>query len=365
MTRTDDQPAISLEDLAAKIGAEISIPSGLSRSAEQGRSVTIRGVGTVPKAGPDQITFLTQHRFRDQLATCRAAAVIVNAAMPDVPLVQLISRNPYASMAKASMFFFRRTHEFSAQSPLAFVHPTAKVSPSAVLFPFAFVDARAEVGDNTVLYPHVYIGADARVGRDCVLYASATIMYECIVGDRALIHANAVLGADGFGFAPTATGIEKIPQIGRVVLGNDVEIGPTSTVDRGAFDDTTLADGCKLDSQVHVAHGVQIGANSMLCGQTAIAGSAHIGQRLTMAGHSAIGPGVKLGEGITLGPKAGMIDNIDEKGEYLGFPAVPAGEWRRQVIGLKKLPDLLKTITQLTKRVAQLEQHLPGEAKPK
>ncbi len=342
--------SFELSDLAKKIDCTLIFPS-----AHPARAVQITGINAVGMAEEGELTFITHHRYKDKAMESKAAAVIVGSEIPELNKPQLVSKNPYASMAKASSLFYLRTHAFKGQSPQAFVHPEAVVHPSATIFPWAYIDARAKIGKNTVIYPHVYIGLDAQIGDDCVIWPSTTIMHECVIGNRALIHANAVIGADGFGFAPTKEGIEKIPQIGRVVLGDDVEIGPTTTIDRGAYEDTVLANGCKVDSQVHVAHGVQIGEHSMLCGQAAIAGSARIGSRLIMTGHSAIGPGVQLGSGITLGPKAGMIENIQEPGEYIGFPAVPAMEWRRQSIAIKKLPELLKTINQLSKRIEKLE----------
>lgn len=334
--------------MAQTIGAELHGPTAY-------HSLSVTGIASLEQAGPDQLSFLTNPRFAAKVRDSQAAAFIVGAIIPDLNKPQLLSRNPYAAMAKASQCFFRRQHAFTGQSELAFVHPSAKVAASATLYPFAYVDQDAVIGPESVLYPHTYVGIKSVLGARCLLFPSAVVMEGCQLADDVVVHGGAVVGADGFGYAPTREGIEKIPQIGGVVIGEACEIGSTSSVNRGAFEDTVLAKGVKLDSQVHVGHGVQIGEYSMLCGLSGVAGSAKIGKRFIGGGQSAVAPGIELGEHISLGAKSGLISSTDNKGEYIGFPAAPAPEWRRQTVALSKLPDLLKTVRQLEQRLAELE----------
>lgn len=339
----------TLESLARAIGAD------LHAASDAERRLPIRGVMTLDRAGPAEISFLTNPKYAAKLKDTRAAAVILGAAREDLHLPQLIHRNPYAAMAKASTLFYQRRRTFEGQSEQAFVHPTATVDASATLFPFCYIDEGVTVGAGTTIYPHVYIGAGARIGARTLIFPNASIMEGCTIGDDVIIHSGAVIGGDGFGFAPTREGIEKIPQIGAVVIGNACEIGPGCTIDRGAFTDTVLARGCKLDSQVHVAHGVEIGEFALIAGGCGIAGSAKIGKRLIMAGHGAIGPSLEVPDNIVMGPKAGMTRAPDTGGEYMGMPLVPMKSWLRQRAALEKLPELLKTVGALRRELDALK----------
>jgi len=340
---------MNLKELASHIGAttHAANPGDLERN--------VHGVQTIENAGPEEITFLTNPRFRKQLAGAKAAAVVVGQILDDLSLPQLVHPNPYAAMAKASSLFQSYRHAFQGQSPLAFIHPDAKVHPQATIYPFAYIDQGAQIEAGAIIYPNCYIGIEARIGARSILFPGVTVMTGCQVGLDNIVHPGAVIGGDGFGFAPTAEGIEKIPQIGAVRLGDDVEIGSNTTVDRGAFDDTTIGKGCKLDSHVHVGHGSQLGDYSMMCGLSGLAGSVKTGKRFVGAGFSGIAPGVELPDGVTAGAMCGMLTSQTEPGLYHGMPAVPANEWRRQAIAVSKLPELLKTVRTLTARLEALE----------
>lgn len=347
------QTSYRLSELAHLIGAELRMP--LASPAASSTDPLIRGVATLEQATAEQISFLTNPRFAAKVATTQAAAVIVSAVLGDQPIAQLVHPNAYAAMAKASQLFFVRRHSFVGQSELAYVHPNAKVDPTATLYPFAYVDEGASIGPDCVLYPHCYVGINSVLGSGCVVYPAAVIMDACRLGDRVVVHGGSVIGADGFGYAPTREGIEKIPQIGGVVVGPDCEIGSTCSINRGAYDDTTLDRGVKLDSHVHIAHGVSVGEYSMLCGFAGIAGSTKVGKRFIGAGQSGVAPGIEVCDHVSLGAQGGLITSVTAKGEYLGFPAQPANEWRRQTIALSKLPELLKTVRKLEQRLNELE----------
>ncbi|MFW7381748.1 MAG: UDP-3-O-(3-hydroxymyristoyl)glucosamine N-acyltransferase [Oligoflexus sp.] len=318
----------------------------------------IRGINSLEHAEADEISFLTNPKYAKLLHKTKACAVLLAKEEPDLDITQIIHPNPYAAMAMIAQKFYQRQHTYNQQSELAFVHPTAQLDSTATLYPFSYVDEGASIGPGSILYPGVFVGRGAKVGANTVLYPNSVVLEECVLGDDCIIHPNAVLGGDGFGFAPTGDKLVKIPQVGKVIVGNDVEIGSTSTVDRGAFEDTIIGDGSKLDSQVHIAHGVKLGKNAMLCGQTEIAGSTKIGDNLIMAGQSAIGPSLEVGHHITLGPRAGLTNSHSKSGTYMGMPITPIKEWRRQAVAAKQLPDVLSRLRKLEAELAEIKKGL-------
>lgn len=341
-----------LKDIVALANGELFAPPGVRLDPD----MRINGIAPLDKAGADEVSFLTNPKYAAKARDTKAGVLLLAQAIPDLSLPQIISKNAYAAMAKISQRFHAVTHTYKGQSELAQVHATAKVHPSATLYPFCFIDARAEIGADCVIYPQVYVGEGAILGDRTVVHPGAVFMHGVKIAADVIIQAGCVIGSDGFGFAPSRDGNEKIPQVGSVEIGPDCEIGALSTINRGAFLNTTLGRGCKFDSQVHIAHGVQLGDFALLAGGAAIAGSTKIGKRFMMAGHTAMGPSLEIGDGVILGPKAGMTRSTDEPGEYMGMPAIPALEWRKQVVALGQLPELLKNVRAAIKRLEKLEQ---------
>ncbi len=345
---------MKLKDLVQKIGAQIVNPKGLTEDVE------ITGVAPLHNAGPQDLSFLTNPRFRDQLATSRAAAIIVREPHDDCLAIQLVHVNPQEAMALASLGFFSYQHRFAGQSPLASVHERAQVAASATIYPFAFIDAEASIQEHCVIYPHVYIGPKAKIGANCILFPGVVVMSEVEIGDNVIVHSNAVIGADGFGFASGKKGITKIPQTGKVVIDSDVEIGSLTNIDRATFDQTHIGRSTKIDSLVHIGHNVEIGEYSILCGQFGVAGSTKIGKRFLAGGQSAVTAGVTLGDGITIGGRCGVSRSLPDGGTYHGVPERPAQEWRRDVVLQKKLPELFKRMKMLEEKVAALKAQESG-----
>lgn len=347
-------------DVAALIKAKIHVPGG-------GRipDVDIRGVAPIATAGPGDLSFIADPAFAPQLVTTRASAVIVGKAQDDAPshTLQLVHDNPYYAFAVAAQAFWQPSRPKAGVSAQAFVDASASVDQSAAILPFAYIGPGAKVGPRAVMYPGAYLGPEAELGADSELRANAVVEAHCQIGKRVLIHAGSVVGADGFGFAPGQDGIAKIPQTGRVIVGDDVEIGGCSTVDRGALDDTVIGRGCKLDSHVHVGHNVTMGEHSMLCGLSGIAGSARVGRRVVIAGHSGISNKVRVADGVVVGGMTGAVTDLDEPGEYVGFPARPIAQWKRQVAYLARLGELNKKVSQLESIVTTLERRV-ADLKP-
>lgn len=243
--------------------------------------------------------------------------------------------------------------------PLAYVAPTAKIGKDVYLAPFAAVGDNAVIGDGTELHPHATVGANAQVGNDCILYANTTVYHDCIVGNRCILHAGSVVGADGFGFAPSGDNLEKIPQIGIAVLEDDVELGANSCVDRATMGRTIVHRGAKIDNLVQVAHNVTIGQNSILCAQVGVAGSTKIGEWCILAGQAGVPNQVNMPDHVTLGAKTGITGGGLKAGEtYMGYPHMPARLWRRAHATFRSLPDMAFQLRQLQKQVEELQKQL-------
>lgn len=315
----------------------------------------IQGIQALEFATNDQISFLTNPRYQKYLESTKACAVILAKPIETLSIPQIIHKNPYAAMAKVALHFYKRSHSFQGQSELAFIHPEARIAEDATIYPFCYIDEGASVGSRSVLYPGVFVGAHAKIGEGCLIYSNASLLEACELGNECIVHSGAVIGGDGFGFAPTGKELIKIPQVARALIGDDVEIGANSTVDRGAFEDTLIEDGSKLDSQVHIAHGVKLGKYAMLCGQTEIAGSTKVGTNLTMAGQSAIGPSLEVCDHVTLGPRAGLTNSQKTPGTFMGMPLSPIKEWRKQAVIAKQLPDMLARIRKLEAELESLK----------
>jgi UDP-3-O-[3-hydroxymyristoyl] glucosamine N-acyltransferase len=316
---------ITLAELAIAIGAEL---------AGDG-AIEIESANTLDAARPGQISFLSNPRYTKMLQTTKASAVVVapNVKAAGIPLLK--HRNPYFAFSQAVI----KLHGYRK-------HPHEGIHPRA------YVDPTATIGENSVLYPGVYVGPRAKIGRDCILYPNVVIYNDCIVGDRVIIHANASIGQDGYGFAPNkdATGEivhHKIPQVGNVILEDDVEIGANATVDRAALGSTIIGRGSKLGDLVTVGHNAKLGAHCLLVPQTGISGSTTLGHHVTMAGQSAVAGHLKIGDGATIGAQSGVIDDVEDKAIMIGSPAMPASHARRVYAIFTQLPELLARVKKL------------------
>ncbi len=330
---------ITLSELALRTGATV---------AGDG-AVVVSRVATLESAAPGSITFLANPRYRAQLAVTRASAVIVTPAMAArTTLPKLVAQQPYVVYAKVASILHPAApvlpgiHPSAAVDPRARVAASAAVGANAVIGPEAIVGARAQVGAGCV------VGAGVSIGDDVTLHANVTIYDRCTVGPRSVLHSGAVIGADGFGMAEENGRWLKIPQIGRVVIGADVEIGANTTIDRGAIDDTVIEDDVKLDNQIQVGHNCFIGAHTAIAGCVGIAGSARIGRNCRIGGAAMIGGHLEIGDGVIISGGTAAHGSIAEPGVYTGFfPMFPNSKWRRIVMSLRHLPDLESRLRRL------------------
>ncbi|MEZ4743271.1 MAG: UDP-3-O-(3-hydroxymyristoyl)glucosamine N-acyltransferase [Bdellovibrionota bacterium] len=347
-----------ISELAVFLSAELVNPPMCEDD-----DVFLRGVLPISEAKPGFLTFLTAKEYEKYLKQTQASAVILAHARDDIAIPQLVHADPYFAMAKAFQVLHKaESLAYSGISDRSEVHPSAEIGKDVVIFPFTFVGKNAVIGDESVLYPGVYIGEGSKIGKGSTLHANVVIGDRCVVGEHALIHAGTVLGADGFGFAPSRKHDEivKIPQVGNVVLGDFVEIGSCCTIDRATMGSTSIGNGSKLDSHVHIGHNVKVGRNSMLCGGAKIAGSATIGDWCVLGGEASVSNHCVLSDGIRIGAKAGVTKNLTEPGDYMGFPAEAAGKWRRQVASSRRFSGFEKKFIQLTKELESLKAEVRG-----
>ncbi|HEU4385650.1 MAG TPA: UDP-3-O-(3-hydroxymyristoyl)glucosamine N-acyltransferase [Anaeromyxobacteraceae bacterium] len=344
----------TLSELAARAGGEV----------EGDGSLRIEGVRGLEDAGPGDLSFLANRKYRHAFERSRAAAVIVSrdeAVPPGRTVVR--AQDPYLAFAKACTAFHPPPEVAPELAQEAVVHPSARVHPSAQVMPLAFVGPGAEIGARTVLYPGVFVGADARVGDDCILHPNAVVREGCLVGHRCILQPGCVVGADGFGFAFDMEGEGgsgprhyKVPQAGIAVIEDDVEIGANSCVDRATLGRTVVGRGAKLDNLVQIGHNVQVGPLCLLAGQVGIAGSTTIGMGAVFGGQAGAINHLEIGAGAKFGAQTGVLGDVPPGETYTGYPAIPHAEWLRSSAALRKLPELLKRVRELEKEIARLKE---------
>lgn len=336
----------TLGHLAAALGATLE--------GDAGR--TVRGVAPLETAGPDQVSFLTGSRYRRLAEQSRAGAIVVPADAQGLRCAVLRVASPQAALITLLRLFHPEPGVAPGIHPLAFVADGASVDPGASVGPLAVIETGATVGARTQVGALVFVGAGAAVGEDCRLYPGVVVRDGVSIGSRVVVHPGAVLGADGFGYVFDGSAHRKIPQVGGVRIEDDVEIGANTTVDRGTLGDTVIGRGSKLDNLVQVGHNCQVGADVILVAQVGISGSCRIGGRAVLAGQVGLADHVTVGEGAVLTAKSGVPSDVPAGQVWGGIPSRPIAEARRVWAAESMLPDLLRKVRALERRVQDLEQ---------
>jgi UDP-3-O-[3-hydroxymyristoyl] glucosamine N-acyltransferase len=327
---------------------------------DPGRVVT--GVAPLDAAGPDQISFLIDPRYRDAALSSRAGAFLAPAGVGDLPGPTLHCATPQQALIDLVLLFHPRTPFRPGVDKTAVVAADAIVDPTAAVGPLAVVEGRAVIGPGVRLHALVYVGPGVHIGEGTVLYPHVTLREGVRVGRRVVIHAGAVLGADGFGFAFDGSAHRKVPQVGGVVIEDDVEIGANTTIDRATFGDTIVRRGTKIDNLVQIGHNVEIGEHSLLVAQAGVSGSSRLGRGVVLAGQVGVADHVTLGDGVVAGAQAGIPSSVEAGTRVLGTPARPVAQARRIMVAEARLPELLQRVRALERRLEQLAVRLDADA---
>ncbi len=329
-------PSLQISDLVQRYGC-------VEHAPHADVSLHLDALAPLHLADATHLAFLANEKYFDEALKTNAGALLCTQAMAQSLSEKgckarlFICAEPYVTFARVSQFFFKPRHPFEGHSTQAVIDISAQVHPQATVFPFAFIGPGARVGARSVIYSGVFIGAASEVGEDCIVYPNAVVREGCRVGNRCIINPGAVIGGDGFGFAPSGMENVKIPQVGGVVLQDDVEIGSNSSVDRGAMSDTRIGTQTKIDSLVQVAHNVEIGKACFIAAQTGIGGSTKIGNRVTLAGQVGVIGHISIADYVTVLAKSGVTKDLKEKDIYNGIPSRPNRDFLMQLATLNRL----------------------------
>jgi len=338
--------AVMLEELARRLDCRLE---------GDGTIVVTRAAG-IDEAGPGDLTFLTNPKYANRLATTRASAIIADDSVLGAPCAVLRSKYPYLAFARAVGLLTPSTRPGPAISALAAIDPTADIGPDASIAPFVSIGAGVRIGARAIVESHVAVAAGVVIGDDCHLHSHVVLREGVTLGHRVILQSGVVIGGDGFGFAQRPDGThEKIPQVGQVVIEDDVEIGVNSAVDRPAVGETRIGAGTKIDNMVQVAHGVKIGRHVLLAAQVGIAGSTVLEDRVMMAGQSGATGHVRLGAGAIVGAKSAVTKDVAPGEHVAGVPAGDVAAWRESAVLVRRLPELRESLARLEARLAALE----------
>lgn len=335
--------AYRLEDIVKRFGGHVFGDGG----------VLISQIATLDSAQADQIAFLANSKYRAQLEVTKAGAVILGAADADATSIpRIVCDNPYSYFARLSAFLNPPAQAIPGIHPSAVIGKGADIAPSAEIGAYVVVGDGARVGANSVIMAGCSIGAGVVIGENARLYPRVTVYHDCVLGNNLIAHSGVVIGADGFGIAMEEGRWLKIPQIGRVVIGNDVEIGANTTIDRGALDDTVIEDDVKLDNQIQIAHNVRIGAHTAIAGCVGIAGSATIGRYCRIGGSAGILGHLQIADYVEVSSFTLVGKSIKERGSYCGiFPFSTTQSWRRNAAHVRHLDEMADRIKQLEQKL--------------
>jgi len=340
----------TLGDLAVALGVELRGDAGrrISRVAE------------LAQADASAVAFVADAKYRADLKGTSAGAVILRPAdLADCPVAALVTADPHLAFARAARLLHPPPQVKGGRHPSAVIAEGATIDPSAWIGPLCVVDEGAEIGPRVFVGPGSLVGAGCRIGEDSRLVARVTLCQGTLVGRRALLHPGCVIGREGFGFAQEGSHWLRVPQLGRAILGDDVEVGANSAVDRGALGDTVIADGVKIDNLIQIGHNVQIGEDTAMAACSGISGSTRIGRHCTIGGAVGMAGHLEIGDDVHFTGMAMVTRSFTQPGTYSsGIPAMPSAEWRRAVVRFRQIEDLARRLKRLEERLATNEQPL-------
>lgn len=336
---------MTLAELASVLGCRLEGPG----------DVEIQRVNALERAGPGDLSFFANSKYATALRDTHASAVIAADGV-DVPVPALRASEPYVTFARALALLHPVPRPPAGVHPAAFVDPSASLGDDTSIGPFAFVGADVVIGARTIVHPHVAIEANAVIGDDCELHAHVSVRERVTLGHRVIVQNGAVIGSDGYGFAPQkGGGFVKVPQVGTVTIGDDVEIGALAAIDRPPVGATVVGPGTKIDNLVHVAHGVEIGRDVLLAAQVGIAGSTTIGDRVVLAGQVGVAGHLTIGAGVRATAQTGIPNSVEPGAFVSGYPAIDNRDWLKASAVFRRLPEMRRLVTELARRLSALE----------
>lgn len=334
------------------------IAAMLSGTVEGNPNAEVWTLCKIEEGIPGGLSFLANAKYSNYIYSTKATAVIVgNSFVPEHPIPATLIRvdDPYLAFASLLKKYNEMQLDKKGVDPQAFISPSASIGKDCYIGPFAFVGENARIGDGVKIYPQTYVGDNSQVGDNTTLFAGVRVYQNCVIGSRCILHSGVVVGADGFGFAPTADGsYQKIDQIGNVVIEDDVEIGANTTIDRATLGSTVIHKGVKLDNLCQIAHNVVVGSNTVMASQSAIAGSGKVGSHCVIAGQVGIVGHIEVGNNVTIAAQSGVTRSFPDNVTILGSPATDAVKQRKTYVFERNLDKLFQRVDELEKKLAKL-----------
>jgi len=342
---------ITLKEIAELVGGEIHGNGELS----------IAGINSLDDAGPEELSFFADRRYRDALRKTRAGALLISGHDPSFEGVQVVVPNPELAYARVASLFAPPLNRYPGISPDAVVHEESLIGKDVSIFPMVYVGRGVEIGDGTTIFPGVYVGEGVKIGRETIVYPNVTILRDCLIGNHVILHSGTVIGSDGFGFVRDGSSAVKIPQTGIVQIDDHVEIGANNCIDRAALGKTWIKEGTKTDNLVQIAHNVIIGEGTIVVAQAGISGSCRIGRGVVMGGQVGTADHIEIGDMAMIAPQSGVVKSISPGEVVSGTPAISHRLNLRITRVIPRLPEMNKRLRDLEKRIEKIEQGLKKE----
>lgn len=345
-----------LRDIAHKMEIKLKeIARILGGAIEGDEDIIIKNISGIEDAKEGDITFVANPKYIKYIEQTKASAIVCSPDISSETKNLLKVKNPYLAYAKAITYLNPQPEESGTVDERASIGKDVRLGKNVTIYPFVFIGDGSTIGEGSTVYPNCFIGRNAKIGHHTLIHPNVTIREKCIVGNNVIINSGAIIGSDGFGFAPDGAKKFKIPQLGIVQIDDDVEIGACTTIDRATIGKTWIKRGAKLDNLIQIAHNCTIGEDSIIIAHTGISGSTHIGDRVTMAGQSATAGHVKIGNDVTVGARGGIAVDVPPGQIVSGAPHMPHRDWLRSTLIFRKLPEMNQTIKDLKKKISELE----------